>query len=117
MLAIVSDIHSNLEALTEVLKDIRSQEGVKEILCLGDVIGYGPNPRECLRIAMKDFRFNLLGNHEQAVMQGAQGFNPKARKAVDWTKEQLTGEAFPMEENLEFWKYLNSMPTQLTEGQ
>ncbi|MBI2920996.1 MAG: metallophosphoesterase family protein [Planctomycetes bacterium] len=117
MLAIVSDIHSNIEALNAVLLDIRAQEGISEILCLGDVIGYGPNPRECLRIAMKDFRFNLLGNHEQAVMEGANGFNPKARKAVEWTKDQLTGAEYDQDENLVFWKYLNSMPTKLTEGE
>ena len=116
MIAIVSDIHGNIEALDAVMKDLRAQEGVTEILCLGDVVGYGPNPRECLRIAMKEYRFNLLGNHEQAVMQGAYGFNPKARKAVEWTKERLTAADCPTEENLEFWKFLNSMPAQLTEG-
>lgn len=116
VIAIVSDIHANLEALEASLKDIRTQ-GVTEILCLGDVIGYGPNPRECLAIAMKEFRFNLLGNHEQAVLQGPVGFNPKAKKAVEWTKDQLTAKDFPEEENLGFWKYLNSMPAQLTEGQ
>ena len=45
--AILSDIHGNLEALNAVLADIESQE-VDEIFCLGDVIGYGPNPRECI---------------------------------------------------------------------
>jgi len=116
MIAIISDIHANLEAFEAVLADIRAQQGVTEILCLGDVIGYGPNPRECLAMAIKECRFNLLGNHEQAVMQGAIGFNPKARKAVEWTKEQLQHADFPTEANLEFWKYLNSMPAQLTEG-
>jgi diadenosine tetraphosphatase ApaH/serine/threonine PP2A family protein phosphatase len=116
MLAIVSDIHSNIEALTVVLDDIGKQADVKEVLCLGDVIGYGPNPRECLDVATKKFRFSLMGNHEQAVLQGAQGFNPKARKAVEWTKEQLTHASFDPEQNLVFWKYLNAMPEKLEEN-
>ena len=60
--AIISDIHGNLEALTSVLEDIE-RENVDEIFCLGDVIGYGPNPRECID-QCRSFNMTLLGNHD-----------------------------------------------------
>ncbi len=61
MRAVISDIHGNLEAFEAVLSDIRSQ-GIKEIYCLGDVIGYGPNPRECIDLVMKNCQVTILGN-------------------------------------------------------
>jgi predicted phosphodiesterase len=64
-IAIVSDIHANLEALEAVLKDIKAL-GIKEKHCLGDTVGYGPNPVECLEI-VKDFDSVLMGNHEEAA--------------------------------------------------
>ena len=60
--AIISDIHSNLEALQAVLKDIE-KHSVTDIYCLGDVVGYGPNPRECVDLVMK-CKIVLLGNHD-----------------------------------------------------
>ena len=60
--AIISDIHGNIEALKVVLEDIRGQ-GISEIYCLGDVIGYGPNPRECIDLCT-DLEVCLLGNHD-----------------------------------------------------
>jgi len=85
--AIISDIHGNLEALGAVLEDIASQE-VTEIVCLGDVVGYGPNPCECLDIAER-FERTLLGNHDQAVLYDPEGFSSGAEKAIFWTRKQL----------------------------
>ena len=89
MQAIISDVHSNLEAFQTVLEDIKRRR-VKEIICLGDIIGYGPNPKECLDLSRK-FRLCLLGNHEEAVLfeVQAQGFNPRATSAVRWTARQF----------------------------
>jgi diadenosine tetraphosphatase ApaH/serine/threonine PP2A family protein phosphatase len=85
--AIISDIHGNLEALLAVLEDIEDQ-GIKRILCLGDIVGYGPNPLECL--AMLDrFRVCLLGNHERALVNGTGRFNVRARRALEWTSQTL----------------------------
>ncbi|MHC4986676.1 MAG: metallophosphoesterase family protein, partial [Planctomycetota bacterium] len=53
MLAIISDIHSNTEALTAVLDDIRQRE-VQRIVCLGDIVGYGPDPRQCLELVRQN---------------------------------------------------------------
>ena len=65
MKAIISDIHANLEALDAVLADIKSQ-GIEMVYCLGDVVGYGPNPRECIDRVMS-CRLCLLGNHDQGA--------------------------------------------------
>ena len=64
--AIISDIHGNLEALDTVLNDIQEQ-GIEEIFCLGDVIGYGPNPRECID-RCREFKVCLLGNHDLSLI-------------------------------------------------
>ncbi|MCC6741089.1 MAG: metallophosphoesterase, partial [Planctomycetia bacterium] len=64
--AIISDIHSNIDALEAVLKDIDSK-GITDIYCLGDVIGYGPNPRECI-LRAQHFNDCIRGNHEDALL-------------------------------------------------
>ena len=85
MQAIISDIHGNLEALEAVLEDIEGQK-VDEILCLGDVVGYGPNPVECLDIAMEKFKWVLMGNHEWALINQPVGFSPAAKAAIEITR-------------------------------
>ncbi|MEM7234217.1 MAG: metallophosphoesterase family protein [Planctomycetota bacterium] len=113
-IAIVSDIHANLAAFEAVLKDIDGQS-VDGIICLGDVIGYGPDPRECIKLA-RDFKVNLLGNHEEAVLFGAIGFNPKAKIAIDWTREQLSLDSEPPEENRELWNFIGGLSKDHREG-
>ncbi len=85
--AILSDIHANLAALEAVLEDVRSQ-GVDEIVCLGDVVGYGPRPCQCLDESMK-FVFTVLGNHDSSAIFDPEGFNNTAEQAIFWTREQL----------------------------
>jgi predicted phosphodiesterase len=89
MEAIISDIHGNLTALEAVLEDIDKRK-VDRIVSLGDVVGYGPRPAECLSIVKDRCAFTLLGNHEYAVLRGPEGFNPIAAEAVAWTKRQIT---------------------------
>ena len=86
--AIISDIHGNLEAFTAVLADIREQ-GVQEIYCLGDIIGYGPNPRECIDLVMQNCAAVILGNHDQAALFDPAGFNAGAERAILWTRKML----------------------------
>ena len=88
MIAILSDIHGNLEALNVVLERCE-QLGVTEYLCLGDVIGYGPDPVAVTQIAMEKFKITLLGNHEEALITGKHRFNPYAAQAIDWTRAEL----------------------------
>ena len=87
--AILSDIHGNLAALEAVLADIDRRK-VERVISLGDVIGYGPRPVECLKLVMERCAFSLLGNHEYAVLRGPEGFNPIAVEAINWTKRQIT---------------------------
>lgn len=112
--AIISDIHGNLAAFERVLEDIRAQE-ITEIFCLGDLIGYGPDPRACIELA-KDFPLNLLGNHEEAVLFGAIGFNPKAKVAIDWTREQLSLRTEPQDRNRMLWNFIGSLPKKHQDG-
>jgi predicted phosphodiesterase len=107
--AIISDIHGNLEALEAVLADIASKN-ITRIICLGDVIGYGPNPRECIDLA-GDFDLVLLGNHEEATLYGAVGFNPKAKAAIDWTREQLNNDPNEPDRAKKRWEFIKSLPT------
>ena len=87
MKALISDIHGNLEALEAVLADI-NKKGITEIYCLGDIIGYGPNPRECIDRVM-DCQMCLLGNHDQGALFDPEGFNTGAERAIFWTRDQL----------------------------
>ncbi len=86
--ALISDIHANLPALEAVLADIQ-QYKPDRIICLGDVVGYGPQPRECLALVRKTCQHVLMGNHENAVLHGGEQFTPLARIAIDWTSQQL----------------------------
>ncbi len=86
-LAIVSDIHGNLEAAERVVADI-SDQGCERIVCLGDVVGYGPNPRECLDIVRK-MDACILGNHDYGALIDPEGFSATAEQAIFWTRKQL----------------------------
>src|SRR5215471_16846898 len=88
MKAILSDIHANLEALQAVLDDIRQYE-VEAVYCLGDIVGYGPNPRECIDLVMENCQLSLLGNHEQGAIFDPSGFNDLALGAILSTRLQL----------------------------
>ena len=113
--AIVSDIHSNIEALEAVLDDIHEHE-CEEIVCLGDLLGYGPSPRQVLKIAMDLFEFTLMGNHEEGILYQPVGFNWKAEASAWWTKDQLKSPHYPAHENRKYWGYLEQMPRFATHG-
>ena len=86
--AIISDIHGNLEALQAVFADIEQQR-VDEVFCLGDVVGYGPNPCECLKVVKDRCQLVLLGNHDQGALIPPEGFNVGAERAIEWTRTQI----------------------------
>lgn len=106
--AVISDIHANVAAFDAVLADIEAQ-GCEDVYCLGDIIGYGPDPRECVQRAQQHSVVNLLGNHEEAVLFGAIGFNPKAKIAIDWTREQLSLPDSHQEENRDLWNFIGGL--------
>lgn len=112
MKAIISDIHGNLEALQSVLADIESK-GITEIYCLGDIVGYGPNPNECIDLIMP-CNICLLGNHDQAALFDPEGFNAGAERAIFWTRSMLeSGESVASERR---WEFLGELPRRRTDG-
>jgi len=89
--AILSDIHGNLESLQAALALI---DPADEVLCLGDVVGYGPNPNECVELMRTRASTMVLGNHDVAAIDnfGLAYFNHNAREAMRWTQTVLTAE-------------------------
>jgi diadenosine tetraphosphatase ApaH/serine/threonine PP2A family protein phosphatase len=106
--ALISDIHSNLEALQAVLADISAQ-GITETYCLGDIIGYGPSPRECIDLVMK-CDVCILGNHDQGALFDPVGFNSGAERAIFWTRQQLENPAGNPADNARRWDFLGELP-------
>jgi len=102
-IAIISDIHSNLEALNAVLEKAASI-GYDELICLGDIVGYGPDPEPCLDIVFDNAKMIIKGNHESAVVapELLAGFNPFARESILWTIENISEKYF------RFLSYLKS---------
>jgi diadenosine tetraphosphatase ApaH/serine/threonine PP2A family protein phosphatase len=92
--AILADIHSNLAAFEAVLKDADGRGGFDKIWCLGDVVGYGPDPHECIERLRQFKPVCIAGNHDWAAIgkMDTSEFNPVAAIAAHWTAEQLTAE-------------------------
>ncbi|MBI3753859.1 MAG: metallophosphoesterase family protein [Deltaproteobacteria bacterium] len=91
--AVISDVHSNLEAILAALKEIDSGD-IDEIVCLGDIVGYHANPNECIEI-IKDRGIKcIMGNHDARAsgIEEPDDFTPLAREAVFWTRKQLKQE-------------------------
>lgn len=89
--AVISDVHANIEALEAVMKDIRKKK-IEEIFFLGDAVGYGPNPNECLELLQDTCKVLLGGNHDWAAvgLTEIDYFNEYAAAAIRWTREVLT---------------------------
>jgi diadenosine tetraphosphatase ApaH/serine/threonine PP2A family protein phosphatase len=90
--AILSDIHGNLEALDAVLADAASR--ADDILCLGDIVGYGADPLACIERVAERARAVVAGNHEHGVagLLDLDWFNDRARAAAEWTRRRLDGD-------------------------
>ena len=89
--AVISDIHGNAEALKQVLADIDAR-GIDRIISLGDIIGYGPDPLECVDIVRRRCAWSLMGNHDFGVLYEPTNFNPSAESAAFWTRDQFDAE-------------------------
>ena len=107
-IAVISDIHANLEALTAALDDIAGR-GIGRILCLGDVVGYGPDPRRCLDLVMEKCQMTLMGNHDFAAMYEPKNFNIGAESACYWTRQILEDEPDKPARDRR-WNFLGSLP-------
>jgi predicted phosphodiesterase len=94
MKAIISDIHANLEALCAVIADI-DRNNVDEIICLGDIVGYGADPEACVDLIMDKAAITLMGNHDLALLDGPIGFNPIAADLIRMTRERMDPQMHP----------------------
>jgi len=103
---LISDIHANLAAFEAVLKD--AQGKYDKVWCLGDMVGYGPDPNECVELLLTLDHICIAGNHDWAVLDklDVDDFNPDARFATLWTRKQLTKKVRD---------YLDSLPIALVE--
>lgn len=89
--AVISDVHSNLKALKSVLKDLRNRN-IRDIYFLGDAVGYGPEPNECIELLKAECKVLLAGNHDWGVagLTDTDFFNENARVAIEWTKKVIS---------------------------
>ncbi len=88
---VFSDVHANVEALEQVAEEIRSIKPDVTV-SLGDVVGYGASPRECVEMVERLADIRIRGNHDHvaAGLEGAEGFNSTARMAIEWTRDAIT---------------------------
>lgn len=106
---IISDIHGNIEALTESLKSLE-REKIDAYICLGDIVGYGANPEECAQVVKKIAKVTIVGNHDAAV-SGRMDYSyyyDAARQALDWCKAQVSPETM---------EWLKGLPYRHREGE
>ncbi len=105
---VISDIHGNLEALNRVLDYIDKLEGEKRVVCLGDIVGYGPDPAECFKIVESLTDKICLGNHEDSILDTDYDYQmtKHALEAIRWTRGIL-GE--------EIREAINNLPLQIEE--
>ena len=107
--AIIADIHANLEAFQVVLADIKEQK-CTHYACVGDVVGYGANPKECLDIVRAMGMPCVKGNHDEycSIDGELDGFNPHAAEAVNWTRKQLSEEDRQWLRDLKYFRMVTS---------
>lgn len=104
--AIISDIHANRPALEAVLEDI-DRRNIQKVICLGDIIGYGPDPLDCWHLVRERCSIIIRGNHDQALgARDMSNFHPRAQAAIEWTRERL----FDAPYGQEIMKTLISLP-------
>ncbi|HEY55212.1 MAG TPA: metallophosphoesterase family protein [Dehalococcoidia bacterium] len=116
--AIVADIHANLTAFMAVLEDIERRGEVEEMWCLGDIVGYGPDPHECIELLRQANHVCVAGNHDLAAVGRIETteFNPDAVAASEWTTGQLTArdkdyiKSLPMVINKEDFTLVHGSP-------
>jgi predicted phosphodiesterase len=107
--AIIADIHANLEAFRVVLDDCKKQK-VTHYACLGDVVGYNANPKECLDIVRAMAMPVVKGNHDEycSTEEHLDGFNPAAAEAVNWTRKQLSNDDRQWLRDLKYMRMVTS---------
>src|SRR5271154_823334 len=111
MFSIVSDIHANFEAFTAVLQEI-DRRGIQHIVCLGDIIGYGPNPMECMDLVQTRCRASIMGNHDFAVLYEPFNFNAGAEAASFWTRGCFENDPDSLR-RARRWRFIGNLPVRI----
>lgn len=106
--ALISDIHSNIEALEAVFGRI-DELGVDQVHCLGDVIGYGADPEACGRLVMSRCAWTIMGNHDWGLFHELEHFNPLAREALLFTRRRLRPGLITRRRRA-LWEFLKGLP-------
>lgn len=125
--AVISDLHGNKPALEVCLADA-AERGVERFVCLGDMVGYGAEPRACLDVVMERCVESpsvtrpdgeallpglcLKGNHEEALLFSAEDFNAKARAAIEWTREEIGRDPGKADD---YWDFIGDLPASTTD--
>ena len=113
-IAIISDIHANLIALEAVLADIAAT-GADQIVCLGDICGYGPQPNECIDLVRTRCAWSLRGNHDEALFSPPFGFSSHARAALEWQRALLQPTPQSPAPQAERWNWLRGLTAERLE--
>lgn len=111
-MALISDLHANLEALEAVLDDIAAQGDIAEIRCLGDIVGYGPDPAAVIERVRSTCAWSLMGNHDDAVIHMPLGFNRVAANAIACQRQDLEPGIFSTIDQKDRWLFLQNLPTE-----
>lgn len=114
MFAVISDIHGNLEALQAVLAEIDRRQ-ITRVLCLGDVVGYGPDPETCVDQVMARCDLYLCGNHEHAMLHGAFGYNRMARESIEYARQRLEPGKMSLPGKRRRWQQIQQLPVDFLE--
>ena len=109
--ALISDLHSSLEALEAVFQRI-AQLGVDEVCCLGDIVGYGADPVPCTGIVQERCKWTIMGNHDWGVFHALDDFNPLAREALFYTRRKLKPGLFTPKRKA-LWRFLEQLPERI----
>lgn len=113
MISIISDIHANLEALVAVLDDIKKR-GISEIYCCGDIVGYGANPNECIKLVRENNIISTMGNHDFLAtnpdeINKIEELDWAASESLKWTASVLTEESRNYLRNLPRFLRINDL--------
>ncbi len=117
MFGVISDIHANYDALRAVFAELDAL-GVESVICLGDIVGYGPEPARCIDLVRERCEVTLCGNHDFALVYGAQSFHSAARSSVEHHRRLLMPRPGQDDEGerRERWEFLKSLPKRHVRG-
>jgi len=118
MLGVISDVHANYEALSAVLEELQGLKA-ERIICLGDIVGYGPDPEKCIDTVQQECDMTLCGNHDFALIYGATDFSASASEAIAYHRQRLMPHFnnSPQDEvRLNRWHFLKGLPSRYKIG-